>query len=171
MPIEEPREPSPEPGWGPSREPAGRAADRPFEQPPELRAAGEAHDDGPSRDEPASEPVAGLTEPVAGPTSGAVTGRFESTESGGLDRSTELGESAESGGLDGPSQPAEAAKPAGPGVDELSADAPIEERVRHHAASLDGIEHRPIGEHAQRYDEVHTELQAALTEIDGESVG
>jgi hypothetical protein len=53
--------------------------------------------------------------------------------------------------------------------DELGADAPVEERVRRHVAALDGIADLPLSEHAQRYDEVHAELQAALTEIDGES--
>jgi hypothetical protein len=49
------------------------------------------------------------------------------------------------------------------------ADRPVEERVRRQVAALDGIADRPLSEHAQRYDEVHAELQAALTEIDGES--
>jgi hypothetical protein len=53
----------------------------------------------------------------------------------------------------------------------LAEDASVEERVRYHVAGLDGIERRPLAEHAQRYDEVHVELQAALTEIDGESGG
>ena len=48
---------------------------------------------------------------------------------------------------------------------------PVEERVRQQVARLDGIEALPPAEHAQRYDEVHAELQAALTEIDGEGGG
>jgi hypothetical protein len=47
--------------------------------------------------------------------------------------------------------------------------APVEQRVREHVAALDGIEDVPLAEHAQRYDEVHAALQAALVEIDGES--
>lgn len=46
---------------------------------------------------------------------------------------------------------------------------PVEQRVREQVAALDGIEDVPLGEHAQRYDEVHAALQAALVEIDGES--
>lgn len=49
------------------------------------------------------------------------------------------------------------------------ADLPVAERVRRRVAALDGIADLPLSEHAQRYDEVHAELQAALTEIDGES--
>jgi hypothetical protein len=46
---------------------------------------------------------------------------------------------------------------------------PVEQRVREQVAALDGIEDVPLAEHAQRYDEVHAALQAALVEIDGES--
>jgi hypothetical protein len=46
---------------------------------------------------------------------------------------------------------------------------PVEQRVRAQVAALDGIEDVPLAEHAQRYDEVHAALQAALVEIDGES--
>jgi hypothetical protein len=46
-----------------------------------------------------------------------------------------------------------------------------EERVRGQLAELDGIEERPLAEHAERYDRVHAELQAALTEIDGTAEG
>jgi hypothetical protein len=56
-------------------------------------------------------------------------------------------------------------------VSESAVNGPVEERVRQQVASLVGIENRPLAEHAQRYDEVHVELQAALTEIDGESGG
>jgi len=59
----------------------------------------------------------------------------------------------------------------GPAVSESAANNPVEERVRQQVATLVGIENRPLAEHAQRYDEVHAELQAALTEIDGESGG
>jgi hypothetical protein len=48
-------------------------------------------------------------------------------------------------------------------------DQPVAERVRRQVATLDGLAALPLSEHAQRYDEVHAELQAALTEIDGES--
>jgi hypothetical protein len=48
-------------------------------------------------------------------------------------------------------------------------DLPVAERVRRQVATLDGLAALPLSEHAQRYDEVHAELQAALTEIDGES--
>jgi hypothetical protein len=47
----------------------------------------------------------------------------------------------------------------------------VEGRVRHLVAGLDGIEQLPLAEHAQRYAEVHGKLQAALTELDGESSG
>jgi hypothetical protein len=50
-------------------------------------------------------------------------------------------------------------------------DVSVEERVRRRVAELDGIEHQPLATHAERYDEIHAELQAALTEIDGESGG
>ena len=46
---------------------------------------------------------------------------------------------------------------------------PVEQRVREQVATLDGIADMPLAEHAQRYDEVHSALQAALVEIDGES--
>ena len=46
---------------------------------------------------------------------------------------------------------------------------PVEQRVREQVAALDRIEDVPLAEHAQRYDEVHAALQAALVEIDGES--
>ena len=46
---------------------------------------------------------------------------------------------------------------------------PVEQRVREQVATLDGIADMPLAEHAQRYDEVHAALQAALVEIDGES--
>ena len=46
---------------------------------------------------------------------------------------------------------------------------PVEQRVREQVAKLDGIADMPLAEHAQRYDEVHAALQAALVEIDGES--
>lgn len=49
--------------------------------------------------------------------------------------------------------------------------APVEERVRLLASELDGIETRPLGEHAERYSEVHAQLQAALSEIDGGAGG
>jgi hypothetical protein len=43
----------------------------------------------------------------------------------------------------------------------------LEEQVRRQLAELDGIENRPLAEHAERYDQVHRQLQAALSEIDG----
>jgi hypothetical protein len=58
-----------------------------------------------------------------------------------------------------------------PGPGRLGADALVEGRVRHLVAGLDGIEQLPLAEHAQRYAEVHGKLQAALTELDGESSG
>jgi hypothetical protein len=57
------------------------------------------------------------------------------------------------------------------GPAELAADAPVEERVRRLVTGLEGIEHLPLAEHAPRYADVHTQLQGALTEIDGESGG
>jgi hypothetical protein len=53
--------------------------------------------------------------------------------------------------------------------DETVKPVPVEQRVREQVAALDGIEDVPLAEHAQRYDEVHAALQAALVEIDGES--
>jgi hypothetical protein len=53
--------------------------------------------------------------------------------------------------------------------DEAVKPVPVEQRVREQVAALDGIEDVPLAEHAQRYDEVHAALQAALVEIDGES--
>ncbi|HEY3090824.1 MAG TPA: hypothetical protein VGJ59_22470 [Jatrophihabitantaceae bacterium] len=53
--------------------------------------------------------------------------------------------------------------------DETVGAVPVEQRVREQVAALDGIEGVPLAEHAQRYDEVHAALQAALVEIDGES--
>ena len=51
----------------------------------------------------------------------------------------------------------------------VDVDLPVAERVRRQAGALDGLADLPLSEHARRYDEVHAELQAALTEIDGES--
>ncbi len=48
---------------------------------------------------------------------------------------------------------------------------PAEERVRRQVAALDGIDERPLAEHAERYDQVHAQLQAALTGIDGGAGG
>jgi len=56
-------------------------------------------------------------------------------------------------------------QPSVPGAQPVPAD----ERVRTHIATLDGIEQRPLSEHAQAYSDVHAELQAALTEIDDAS--
>lgn len=54
-------------------------------------------------------------------------------------------------------------------VDEAIESVPVEQRVHEQVAALEGIEGAPVAEHAQRYDEVHAALQAALVEIDGES--
>ena len=51
----------------------------------------------------------------------------------------------------------------------LTEATPVEQRVREQVAALEGIADVPLAEHAQRYDEVHAALQAALVEIDGES--
>jgi hypothetical protein len=49
---------------------------------------------------------------------------------------------------------------------------PVDERVRSQlAAQLEDIEHRPLAEHAERYDQVHSELQTALSDIDGAAEG
>ena len=48
---------------------------------------------------------------------------------------------------------------------------PVDERVRSQLAQLEGIEQRPLPEHAERYDQVHAELQAALSDIDGAAEG
>lgn len=55
----------------------------------------------------------------------------------------------------------------GSGEDSL----PVIERVRRRVAALDGIEGQPLADHAAQYDEVHVELQSALTEIDGQAGG
>ena len=34
-------------------------------------------------------------------------------------------------------------------------------------AALAGLDHRPLGEHAEVFGQVHSQLQAALAEIDG----
>jgi hypothetical protein len=49
--------------------------------------------------------------------------------------------------------------------------APVAERVRLLVSELDGIETRPLGEHAERYSQAHVQLQAALSEIDGGAGG
>jgi hypothetical protein len=54
-------------------------------------------------------------------------------------------------------------------AEETAGAVPVEQCVREQVAALDGIEDVPLAEHAQRYDEVHAALQAALVEIDGES--
>lgn len=48
---------------------------------------------------------------------------------------------------------------------------PVDERVRSQLVQLDDIEHRPLAEHAERYDQVHAELQSALSDIDGAAEG
>ena len=53
--------------------------------------------------------------------------------------------------------------------EEPAGGVPVEQRVHDQVAALDDIEDVPLAEHAQRYDEVHAALQAALVEIDGES--
>jgi hypothetical protein len=60
-------------------------------------------------------------------------------------------------------------QPAGGVSGEPAAAVPVEHRVHEQVAALDDIEHVPLAEHAQRYDEVHAALQAALVQIDGES--
>lgn len=57
----------------------------------------------------------------------------------------------------------------GPEPGNAAETAPVEQRVREQVAALDGIEDVPVDEHAERYDQVHAALQAALGEIDGES--
>jgi len=56
-------------------------------------------------------------------------------------------------------------------LDEQPAHEPIEERVRRQVSELDEIETLPLGEHAERYNQVHAQLQAALSEIDGGAGG
>lgn len=41
--------------------------------------------------------------------------------------------------------------------------------VREFVTALDGIENRPLSEHADRYAAVHAELQSALTSLDDAS--
>jgi len=52
-------------------------------------------------------------------------------------------------------------------LEQEPAQSPVDERVRRQLAQLEDIEHRPLSEHAERYDQVHAELQAALSDIDG----
>lgn len=48
---------------------------------------------------------------------------------------------------------------------------PVEDRVRGQLAELEDIDDRPLSEHAERYDRIHTQLQAALTDIDDTAEG
>ena len=157
MPVEELREPLPRgERFGSDQvrhppEPSGEdsTAETPGRHPQEPEPAGDG-------DEPVRvEPVADWAEPVASERIEA-----ELNEGGAVASEWVGARPAESGHLE-----------SGPAVSESAVNGPVEERVRQQVASLSGIENRPLAEHAQRYDEVHAELQAALTEIDGESGG
>jgi hypothetical protein len=58
------------------------------------------------------------------------------------------------------------ASPASP-IRAASPVSAVQERIEKQRAVLDDIQQRPLGEHAALYNEVHTQLQAALTELDG----
>ena len=53
---------------------------------------------------------------------------------------------------------------ADPDIDPGQSD--VDAAVKQHLALLDGVADRPLTEHADRFDQVHTGLQAALAEID-----
>jgi hypothetical protein len=106
-------------------------------------------------------PVEDIREPSSG-NGGPESDQAVHPHPPGDDRPTGVGEQP-----DGPAETGdETTRIEHPGPD--TGDLPGEEQVRRQvSALLDGIENRPLAEHAQRYDEVHTELQVALTEIDG----
>jgi len=56
-------------------------------------------------------------------------------------------------------------------LEQEPAQSPVDERVRRQLAQLEDIEHRPLAEHAERYDHLHAELQTALSDIDGAAEG
>ena len=56
-------------------------------------------------------------------------------------------------------------------LEQAPVQTPVDERVRSQLAQLEDIEHRPLAEHAERYDQVHAELQTALSDIDGAAEG
>ena len=56
-------------------------------------------------------------------------------------------------------------------VEQEPVQTPVDEHVRGQLAELEDIEDRPLPEHAERYDQVHAELQAALSDIDGAAEG
>lgn len=58
----------------------------------------------------------------------------------------------------------------GAGPEDSDADPnadPTTASVRAQAAALRGIQDRPVAEHAERYQQIHAGLQAALADIDG----
>ena len=56
----------------------------------------------------------------------------------------------------------------GPGADDVSAEmAPSSAGWQQRLAVLNDLDARPLDEHADIYQGLHTELQAALTDIDG----
>ena len=56
-------------------------------------------------------------------------------------------------------------------LEEDPAETPIEDRVRAQLADLEEIDDRPLSEHAERYDQIHEQLQAALSDIDDAGEG
>jgi hypothetical protein len=145
--VEQPFAPRPTPGWARS-EPAG------YPQPPDPVPAG---------DEPAT------GEPVV---SEATTGRVEAEAEAEIE--VDPGSDLQVGTV-GPNAETSDVATAADTADTVDndvvdgVDQPVAERVRRQVAALDGLAALPLSEHARRYDEVHAELQAALTEIDGES--
>ncbi len=56
-------------------------------------------------------------------------------------------------------------------LEEDPAETPVEDRVRGQLADLEAIDDRPLAEHAERYDQIHGQLQAALSDIDDAAEG
>jgi hypothetical protein len=63
-------------------------------------------------------------------------------------------------------RPAQSARPATP-IPARSVPASGTARVQAALSELDGVQQRPLAEHAESYARVHAQLQAVLTEIDG----
>ncbi|MDP9115755.1 MAG: hypothetical protein M3O28_00500 [Actinomycetota bacterium] len=57
----------------------------------------------------------------------------------------------------------------GAGAEQAGADpnADPAASVRAQAAALEGLQDRPVAEHAEHYQQIHAGLQAALADIDG----
>jgi len=160
--VEQPNGSTPTPGWARS-EPAG------YPQPPDPVPVGDEPAPGqPAVGDPAGQPA---VSDLAGPEPAA----DEAVVSEATTGSSEGGPDSEVGTVKRPdveTSDVAAASDGRPTVDTGvvdEADLSVADRVRRQVAALDGLAALPLSEHARRYDEVHAELQAALTEIDGES--